>query len=178
MTGWPHVFGSESGNVAASQLDDNFNAAAFGSDVAALTASIAALPSSDIPLVPLPGGSAGVSVTLSRSDHQHPPQSADQNFQTGTSYTITVANDGQVTDILNAASITVTFANNIPAEASGLVTQSGAGQISFTAASGATIRQRQSFTKMAGQWAVVSWYVRKNVGGTAAEIVLSGDMAA
>lgn len=174
---WPHVFGALSGNQPASFIDDNFNAATPLTTFTALSVAVAALPSADIPLVPLPGGTAGVSATLSRSDHQHPPQSADQNFQTGTSYTITSANDGQVVEIANGSAITATFAANIPAEASGLVTQGGAGQIAFAAAAGATIHQRQSFTKTAGQWGVVTWYCRSNAGA-AAVIVLSGDMSA
>jgi hypothetical protein len=174
---WPHVFGAESGNVAASQLDDNFGVAAFASDVTALSSTVAALPSSNTPLVPVASGSPGSSPTLSRDDHQHPPQPATPNVQTGTSYTITSANDGQVTDIANAGAITVTLSANTAASLSGLVTQAGAGQITFVAGSGASFHQRSGFTKTAGQWAVVSWYVRTNSGGSAAEYVLSGDMA-
>lgn len=174
---WPHVFGAESGDVSASQLDDNFNAAAFASDVTALTNTVSGLPSNNTPLVPVSGGDSGVSPTLARDDHQHPPQSAKQNPQTGTSYTITSANDGQVTRLTNAAGITLTFANTIAAETSGLIKQGGAGQVTMVAAGGATLQQRQSFTKTAGQYAVVTWYCESNAGA-AAVIVLSGDMAA
>lgn len=175
---FPHTFAAESGDVSASQLDENFNAAALATDLTATNAAVAALPSGNTPLVPVTGGAAGSSPTLSRSDHQHPPQSAKQNPQSGTSYTVTSTDDGKVLNASNGSAITVTFANSIAAETSGLVKQGGAGQITFAAASGATVHQRQSFTKTAGQYAVVSWYCESNAGGTSAVIILSGDMSA
>lgn len=174
---YPHIFASESGNVPASQLDENFAFAAEATDLATLSTEVAALPSTTTPLIPVTGGAAGSAATLSKSDHQHPPQAATPNSQIGTSYTITSADDGKVLDQANAAAITTTLSAGTAANTSGLVTQAGAGQISFVAGSGASFHQRQGLSKTAGQWAVVSWYVRTNVGGTAAEYVLSGDMA-
>ena len=46
------------------------------------------------------------------------------------------------------------------------------------AASGANLRNRQSHTKTAGQWAGATLYVRTNSGGSAAEYVLNGDTSA
>lgn len=178
MPSWPHVFGTESGSVSASQLDDNFNAAAFASDLTALTATVNGLPSSAVPLKPVAGGVAGVAATLSRSDHQHPPQQADQNLQTGTTYTLASTDDGKVVDIANAGAITLTLPNSLAIGFSVLITQGGAGAILFSAAAGATIRQRQGFTHTAGQYAVASLYVRTNGGGNTAEWVLSGDLVA
>lgn len=175
---WPHTFGAESGTVGASQLDDNFNAAAFASDLAATDATVAALPSSTTPLAPVAAGSAGVGTTLSRTDHKHPTQAANINFQTGTSYTLQASDNGGTTDLSNAAAITVTLPNSLAAESNGMFVQSGAGQVSFTAASGATIRQASGYTKTRAQWSVVTWFVRTNSGGSAAEYVLSGDMSA
>ena len=39
------------------------------------------------------------------------------------------------------------------------------------------IRQASGFTKTRARWSEVSWRCRANSGGSAAEIVLSGDMA-
>lgn len=173
---WPYTFAALAGTVPASYLDANFNAAAFASDVAALTVAVAALPSNTVPLKPVAGGSAGIAADLARSDHQHPPQSALPNLQTGTTYTLLPTDDGGVVEISNAAAIALTLPNSLPAGFSCLVTQAGAGQITFTAAGGATIRQRSSLTKTAGQWAMVTLYVRTNAGGSSAVYVLGGDM--
>lgn len=175
----PHTFATQGGNVSAVQLDDNFNACAMATDLTTLDNEVAALPSSTVPLKPTAGGSAGAAATLSKYDHQHPPQQADQNAQSGTTYTLLTTDDGKVVEITNAAAITLTLPASLPTGFSCLVCQGGAGAITFSAGSGATINQRQSYTKTAGQWAVVSLYVRSNNGGlTAATYVVAGDMAA
>lgn len=176
MPSFPHTFATLGGSVPASYLDDNFAVCAFASDVTALTAVVAALPGTAIPLKPVAAGSAGAAGTLSKVDHQHPPQQADQNLQTGTSYTLASTDDGLVVEIANASAITLTLPNSLAAGFSCLVTQGGAGQITFSAGSGAAIHQRQSLTKTAGQWGVVSVYVRSNAG-SAAVYVVAGDMA-
>lgn len=177
MPTFPYTFSALAGNIPASDLDANFAVCAFASDLTALTVVVTALPSSSTPLIPLAGGAAGGAATLSRSDHQHPPQPATQNLQTGTTYTLVSSDDGKVVDILNAGAITLTLPNSFPVGYSCLVTQAGAGQITFSVAGGGSFRQRQSYTKTAGQWGVVTLYVRANAGGTAAEWVAAGDMA-
>lgn len=177
MPAWPHTFGAEAGNVAATQLDDNFAAAAFASDLATTNANVAALPTAVTPLAPTAGGVVGVATTLARADHQHPPQSAAPSLIAATSYTMAASDDGLVKETTNASAVTITFPNTLAVGLSGLVTQAAAGQVTFAAAAGANLRQRSSLTKTSGQWAVVSWYVRTNSGGNTAEIVLSGDMA-
>lgn len=174
---FPYTFAALSGTVPGSFLDSNFAACAFATDLTALTAVVAALPSSVVPLKPLAGGTAGVATTFARSDHQHPPQSAAPNLQTGTTYTLLVSDDGVPVDLANAAAITLTLPAAAAIGFSCLVTQAGAGQVTLALAAGATLRQRQSFTKTAGQWAVVTLYVRTNPGGSAAEWVAAGDMA-
>ena len=52
------------------------------------------------------------------------------------------------------------------------------GGVRLAAGSGATQRNRQSHTKLAGQWAPATIYVRANSGGAAAEYVFAGDTAA
>lgn len=172
-----HTFGALAGVIPLSYLDDNFAQCAFATDLTTTNAAVAALPGTATPLKPVAAGAAGSAVTLSKVDHQHPPQSAAPNLQVGTTYTLQASDDGGVVDLSNAGAITVTLPNSLSIGFSCLATQSGAGQVTFAAAGGATIRQRQSFTKTAGQWGEVTLKVRTNAGGTTAEWVLSGDMA-
>lgn len=174
---FPYTFAALSGTVPGSYLDGNFAVCAFATDLTALTVVVAALPSSAVPLKPLAGGTAGGAATFARADHQHPPQSAAPNLQTGTTYTLLSSDDGGVVDLANAAAIALTLPNNLPVGFSCLVCQGGAGQVTFTAQATGVLRQRQSFTKTAGQWALVTVYVRSNPGGTSAEWVAGGDMA-
>lgn len=177
MPSFPHTFASLGGSEPASYLDDNFAVCAFASDVSALTATVAALPGTATPLKPVAGGSAGAAVTLSKVDHQHPPQSAAPNTQTGTSYTLVPGDDGVVVEFSNGSAITATLPNNAAVGFSCLLVQVAAGQVTFVAAGGASLRQASSLTKTRAQWSVVTAYVRTNAGGSAAEWVLAGDMA-
>lgn len=178
MPTWPYTFAALSGNVPASYLDANFANAAFASDVVALQTQVNNLPSSATPLIPVAGGSAGVASSLSRSDHAHPPQAATINLQTGVSYTLSTGDDGKVVELSNAASIALQIPNNLPVGFSCLIVQAAAGQVTISAASGATQRSFGSYNKTAGQWAMVSLYVRANSGGSAAEYVIGGNLTA
>ena len=97
------------------------------------------------------------------------------NRQTGTTYTLAAGDTGKIVEVSNGSAITVTLPNSFPVGYNVVVTQMGAGQISFSAAAGGTLRNRSSQTKIAGQYGVTSLYVSTNAGGTAAEWVLSGD---
>jgi hypothetical protein len=106
---------------------------------------------------------------------------AKLNLQTGTTYAIDVAgsdtDSGKIIDHSNASAITVTLPNSAPVGFACTYVQAGAGQITFSPASGANLRNRQAHTKSAGQYAQMSLYVRSNAGGAAAEWVLGGDTA-
>jgi hypothetical protein len=173
---FPYTFAALTGPIALANLDANFTAAALASDLTLTNAAIAALPSDTTPLKPVAGGADGASAELSRDDHQHPPQSALPTINTG-NVTVMSTMDGSVQEHNNTTAATYTFDNSITAGCSGLITQINTGQITFAAGSGAAIRQADSFTKSRARWSVVSWYCRANTG-SAAEIVLSGDMAA
>ena len=105
-------------------------------------------------------------------------KTATISTQTGTTYTLLSTDTGKVIDHVNAGAITVNLPNNLVVGHTVTYVQTGAGQITFSPASGATLRHRSSHTKTAGQWAVVHLLVRSNSGGTSAEYVLSGDTAA
>lgn len=100
------------------------------------------------------------------------------NAQTGTTYTLQASDSGKIVECTNASAITVTLPNSLAEGFCCTIAQGGAGQITLSAASGATLRNRQSHTKLAGQWAEGTLYVRTNSGGAAAEYVFAGDTAA
>lgn len=97
--------------------------------------------------------------------------------QTGTSYTFTSADNGKQVTLTNASAVTATLPNNLPKGWNCLVWQGGAGQVTFSPASGATLRNRLSQTRTAGQYAMVTLMVMSNTSGTNAVIVLGGDAA-
>lgn len=93
------------------------------------------------------------------------------NAQTGTTYTLVAGDNGKVIELNNASAITLTC----PVLTSGfnvLIRQTGAGQVTV-ATSSTTARNRQSHTKLAGQWAEASIAYRATN-----DFVFSGDTAA
>ena len=77
-----------------------------------------------------------------------------------------------------ATAQTVTLDADLPAGWAISWSQRGAGQVTFAVSgSGATLRNRSSHTKSAGQWAMGAVRVDRNAGGVI-DIVLIGDTAA
>jgi hypothetical protein len=103
---------------------------------------------------------------------------ANINAQTGTTYTLQASDAGKLVRLTNASPITLTLPNSLGANFCCSILQGGAGQVTLSAASGATLRNRQSHTKLAGTWAWASIVVVSNSGGSAAEYVLAGDTTA
>lgn len=101
--------------------------------------------------------------------------SATLNTQTGTTYTVASTDAGKVIDHANASAIAVTLPADAAVGFCCTYVQAGAGQITFSADTGATLRNRQAHSKSAGQYAMMTLYVRSNSGGSAAEWVLGGD---
>lgn len=95
----------------------------------------------------------------------------------GTAITLGTADNRKLVETTSGSAVAVTLSAAAAAGTQLTVTQAGAGQVTFAAGSGGTLRNRESHTKTAGQWAVVRLYVRANGGGSAAEWVLSGDTA-
>ncbi len=105
-------------------------------------------------------------------------ESQTPRYTSGTSETITAADNGLLVSMANGSSISCVLSAAAPAGTIVRVLQRDAGQITFSAASGATLRNRSSHTKTAGQWAIVTLQVSINSGGAAAIWYLSGDTAA
>lgn len=80
-----------------------------------------------------------------------------QNTQVGTTYTLLTSDNGGVVTLNNASAITLTVPSGLGAGFSCLVIQLGAGQVTITG-SGATVNNRQTQTKIAGQYGGVSLY--------------------
>jgi hypothetical protein len=74
----------------------------------------------------------------------------------GTSHTLSASDNGASLVFSNGSAITLTVASGLGAEFSCVIVQKGTGQITPTAAGGVTISSRQSYTKTAGQYAVMS----------------------
>ena len=97
---------------------------------------------------------------------------ASINDQTGTTYTLVAGDNGKVVVLDNASAVTVTVPSGLGAGFNCSFVQKGAGQVSFSA-SGTTINNRQSHTKINAQYGVASI-----VAYAADTFVLAGDTAA
>ena len=80
--------------------------------------------------------------------------SASTNDQTGTNYTVAASDNGKVVVLNNASAITVDIDTGLPAGFNCSFVQKGVGQVSF--AGTATVNNRQSHTKINGQYGVAS----------------------
>lgn len=96
---------------------------------------------------------------------------ASINDQTGTAYTLLSSDNGKVVVLDNASAVTVTVPSGLGAGFNCSFVQKGAGQVSFSA-SGTTINNRQSHTKINAQYGVASI-----VAYAADTFVLAGDTA-
>lgn len=75
--------------------------------------------------------------------------------QTGTTYTLAATDNGKILQFTSASAITLTLpSSGLPAGFNCMVIQMGTGQVTFSG--GATIYNRNSFTKTAGQYSIVT----------------------
>jgi len=96
---------------------------------------------------------------------------ASINDQTGTTYTLVSGDNGKVVVLDNASAITVDIDTGLPVGFNCSFIQKGAGQVSF--AGTATVNNRQSHTKINGQYGVASI-----VAYATDTYILAGDTAA
>ncbi len=118
---------------------------------------------------------SGVSID---SNNQIYGYKANFNAQTGTTYTLVAGDTGKTVTLNNASAITVTLPNSLAEGFECECIQLGAGQVTFSAAGGATLNNRQSHSKIAGQHAAVRLKVTGNSGGSSAVYNLAGDTGA
>jgi hypothetical protein len=97
------------------------------------------------------------------------------NTQTGTTYTLVLADAGKNVELNNASAITLTVPPNssvaFPVGTVIQMTQMGAGQVTFAPGAGVTIRSRGAVTKINAQYGVAAMYKRATD-----EWVLTGDL--
>jgi hypothetical protein len=93
-------------------------------------------------------------------------------------YTLALSDNGTVIYVNSAAAVTVTLPNGMPAGFNCSVVQEGAGQVTFTAASGATKQSPNGNSKTSVRYGTVALLVKSNAGGSAADWRLAGDLAA
>lgn len=111
-----------------------------------------------------------LSIAVAGTDYVVP--TATLNDQTGTTYTIQASDNGKVITCSNASAITVTVPSGLGVGFNCMVIQKGAGQVTFSPSS-TTVNNRQTHTKIAGQYGVVTL-----VAYVADVFVLGGDTAA
>jgi hypothetical protein len=99
------------------------------------------------------------------------------NAQTGTTYTFQESDRGKHVLLTNAGAITATVPSSLLEGWQCSWEAGGAGQITFVAGSGATLNNRSSHTKSAGQHAVGGISVKTGTGANAVA-TLYGDTAA
>lgn len=97
--------------------------------------------------------------------------------QSGSSYTLANSDNKSRMRFTSTTATTLSLPNNLQTGFLVTIIQAATGQITFSPASGATLRNRQTFTKTAGQYAVCNLQVISNSSGTNAEYLLSGDGA-
>jgi hypothetical protein len=81
------------------------------------------------------------------------PATPSVNAQIGTTYSLQASDNGKIVTCSNGSPIDVTVPSGLGAGFHCQVIQIGAGQVSFVA-SGTTVNNRQSHTKIAGQYGV------------------------
>lgn len=93
--------------------------------------------------------------------------------QFSASFTLGPNNNEQV--IQATAALTITLPKDLPAGFSCLIEQGGAGVVILSPSLPATLVNRQSFDRTAGQYALCTLYVRSNADGISAVYLLGGD---
>lgn len=95
--------------------------------------------------------------------------------QSGTTYTAALTDNRRKILFTNAAAVTFTIPNNVPAGWECGIVQMGAGQVTVVV-TGGSLFSRTSHTKTAGQYAQAYLFVSSNAG-TAPQVLLGGDTA-
>lgn len=97
--------------------------------------------------------------------------------QSGTTYTFAATDCGTTVHFTSASAVTATLPNSLPVGCNIAEVQDGAGQVTNSPASGATLHSAHSYTKTYGQYAGVGLHVGQNSGGSSAVYYLFGDGA-
>lgn len=96
-----------------------------------------------------------------------------QTAASGATYSFSDADNARIVKLSHASSITATIPTGLPADFSCMIIQTGAGAVTFNAASGVTIRSPLSATQTAYQYATASL-----ISLSSNEFLLCGDVTA
>jgi hypothetical protein len=105
---------------------------------------------------------------LLSNNYQLNPQGI--NTQSETTYTLSTNDNGMVIVFTNGSAVTLTVPSGLGVGFSCSIVQYGAGQVTISAGSGATLRLRASSNKTGGQYAIVSL-----LSVVADEYIVTGD---
>jgi hypothetical protein len=95
-----------------------------------------------------------------------------------TAYTLSAADDGNLIVFTSTSAKTLTLPNSLPKGFAVLVMRdSASGDLTWSAASGATTKNRPGHTKFAGHGSLVAFIVVSNTSGSNAYWVIQGDTA-
>ena len=121
--------------------------------------------------------SVGSANTIARGDHVHQfPLATISNTIVTANTALTLNDHGRVV-VWDFANSSLILPNTFPAGFNCIVcVANSTGVPTFTANTGTTIRQADSYTKARKQWSEVSVRVHTNANGAAAVYILSGDM--
>ena len=97
--------------------------------------------------------------------------------QTGTTYTLAATDCGTTILFTNASAVSVTTLATLPAGCAIAIDQAGAGQVTIAAGTGATQHSAHNYTKTYGEYAILGLFVDTNSGGSAADVIITGDGA-
>jgi len=101
-------------------------------------------------------GADGSAVTTSHEYRINSIEELNTNEQTGTTYTLALADDGKLVEMNNASANTLTVPPNssvaFPVGSQILVLQTGAGQTTLAAGAGVTVNSKDGNLKLSAQW--------------------------
>ena len=97
------------------------------------------------------------------------------NAQSGTTYTLAATDCGKTLLFTSASAVTLTTLNSLPAGCYLNIEQGGAGAVTVSGGSGATLHSAHSYTKTSAQYSLIGLFVDTNSGGTSADYILYGD---
>ena len=97
------------------------------------------------------------------------------NTQSGTTYTLAATDCGKTLLFTSASAVTLTTLNSLPAGCYLNIEQGGAGAVTVSSGSGATLHSAHSYTKTFAQYSLIGLFVDTNSGGTSADYILYGD---
>lgn len=94
------------------------------------------------------------------------------------SYTLQASDNGKIRRLSDAASVLLTIPNNLPVGWSCGIVQGAAGRITVQAQTGGAVDSVDGYLKSRKQKSFFTVLITDNVGGSAAQAILIGDLGA